>query len=213
MKVYILTGSSKGNNSVSGKIVETLEKSISTDNTNVIKLTKGEIRSSDFDINTYKDISESGILILVFPMYNDSIPSHILHWMVQAEKSLKNENLTVYAIINMGFHEATYGKLVFEILENWCIRAGFKWGYGIGFGAGPVLQSINLNESFLGKKIYNEICELGKIALQKKAKENSFISPLIPKRVYKFMGNRMLKKIATSIGEDENFLGRKIEYK
>lgn len=142
MKIALINGSPKSKQSSSEVALKDLQTCLSNDN-EIIKynfkkpvLTKEEIEG----------LLNCDVLVFSFPLYVDGVPSHLLNCLCQIEEVAKNINdksITVYAIANCGFYEGHQNKWAINIIKNWCIRAGFKWGQGIGIGCGGALSAMS----------------------------------------------------------------------
>ena len=122
-------------------------------------------------------------LILTFPLYVDSLPSHLVD-LLEAIKG-KVYGLAVYAVVNCGFFEPEKNLVVIEILKNFCREAGLKWGRALAFGGGGmVVSSSRLNFpplSGLGR----ELEDLAADALAGAEGPDRLASPNVPKWLYK----------------------------
>jgi hypothetical protein len=76
-------------------------------------------------------LTECNVLVFAFPLYVDGIPSHLLNCLRKLEKffgGLDKKDIMVYSLGNCGFYEGDQNKLAIEMMENWCAKAGLKWG-------------------------------------------------------------------------------------
>jgi multimeric flavodoxin WrbA len=82
-------------------------------------------------------------LVFVFPLYVDGIPSHMLRFLSEAREDIAAAapGATVYAVLNNGFYEGGQNAVAFEMMRSFTVRAGLKWGQGVGIGAGPLTQA------------------------------------------------------------------------
>ena len=76
------------------------------------------------------------------PLYVDGIPSHVMGFMEEMERSCREKGLhpRVYAIANNGFIEGKQNEPLMQLMENFCRRAGLTWGGGVGIGGGVMLN-------------------------------------------------------------------------
>ena len=74
------------------------------------------------------------------PLYVDGIPSHVMGFMEEMERSCREKDLhpRVYAISNNGFIEGKQNEPLMQLMENFCRRAGLTWGGGVGIGGGDM---------------------------------------------------------------------------
>ncbi|MDC7239497.1 MAG: NAD(P)H-dependent oxidoreductase, partial [Spirochaetales bacterium] len=54
-----------------------------------------------------KQMEEADIWVFAMPLYVDTLPSHVLRWLMEYQKSRTPESLSrrVYAVVNSGFPE------------------------------------------------------------------------------------------------------------
>ena len=83
---------------------------------------------------------------LFTPLYVDSLPSHAMEFLMQAENYCKSNScrFRLYALSNNGFIEGKQNRPALHILQAWCERAGVTWGGGIGIGGGVMLRVLGL---------------------------------------------------------------------
>ena len=78
--------------------------------------------------------------VLAFPLYFDSIPSHVLAWMRAAEAGASaGSGCHVYAVINCGFYEGSQCQWAAQSVQHWSAHCGLDWGQALGIGGGPML--------------------------------------------------------------------------
>jgi multimeric flavodoxin WrbA len=185
MKISIINGSQKTGESNTGIILSELNKLIKHEVVN------NKLGTKQFSQETYNQIAMSDVIILAFPLYTDSLPSNVYKMLIELEGYLKKQNQKpmVYTIINNGFYEGKQTHIAFEIIQNWCKRAGVKFGGGIGQGAGEMLGStknmpINSGPfNNLGRALTSLV---EKINL-KEAFEVKYFSPYFPRFLWRFM--------------------------
>lgn len=132
MKIALINGSPKRKDSASGLILKELQGLIPSENEIInLHFTKKQPVSSDLEL-----LQDCSIMVFAFPLYVDSLPSHLLSCLVRLEEYLKHaafsKDCTVYAIANCGFYEGSQNALALDIMENWCSKAGVIWGGGLG---------------------------------------------------------------------------------
>ena len=132
------------------------------------------------------------VLILAFPLYIDALPSHLFRMIIDLEAYLKsepNKDLYVYALVNNGFYEGHQSHIAFDILQNWCVRCGIHFGYGIGQGAGEMLDSLEKVPLGHGplKNLGVHINHLAENIQAKRTEPAVLFSPNFPRFAWKFM--------------------------
>lgn len=98
MNISIINGSPKPGESTSGLLIKYLLQEMGECSTQVFGCTLQTIELAK--------IEGSDVLVLVFPLYVDSIPSQLLRLLITLEESKSlNHDMMVYCIINNGFFE------------------------------------------------------------------------------------------------------------
>jgi len=187
MKISIINGSpkvGKSNSEILGKYILSLLK----DN-EIKKYYSISVRLNDKIKN---EIHSSDILIFLFPLYVDGIPSNLLKLLVEFEKEkvIKSET-KIYCIVNNGFYEGKQNRLAILQMKNWCEKVKARWGQGIGVGAGELLP--HLKKYPLGQ---GPLKNLGKVLdkfsaniLTLKSDEDIYINPNWLRSLYFFQGS------------------------
>ncbi len=186
MKISIINGSPKAiksNSEILGNYLSSLLKE------NEIK----EYYSISFRLNdeNKNEIYNSNVLIFLFPLYVDGIPSNLLKLFVEFEKEkVVNPATRVYCIVNNGFYEGKQNRLAILQMKNWCEKVKANWGQGIGVGAGellPYLKKYKLGQGPL-KNLGNVLDEFSSNILTLKSDEDIYINPNWLKSLYFFQG-------------------------
>lgn len=148
MNILMISGSPKKNSSASKSILLGLEQYLKdTASDSVITYTHS------LDADLAEKASACDALVLAFPLYVDSIPSHLLTVMERMERTrCIRESTPVYVIVNCGFYEGEQCDLALEMAKHWCQRCGAKWGGGLGFGGGGGLEMMDLAPMGYGPK-------------------------------------------------------------
>lgn len=145
------------------------------------------------------NILKADTLLIAFPLYVDSLPMPLIKTLEAIEKESKNLSLPkVYGISQCGFYEASQNKTALKIVENFCERLSLRWQFGIGIGAGVLLNHTKDIKHGPTKPIYDGICFLCKDINKNldEKRENVYISPSLPRFLYKLGGNMMWRKQA-----------------
>jgi hypothetical protein len=122
----------------------------------------------------------------------------------------------VYAICNCGFYEAEQTRFALDILENFSIRTGLAWGYGIGVGCGASMQALgsNMEKGGAAKNVYKALYELCETICQGNGKkQNIFVTPKIPRFIYKQSGHQGWYKAAKKYGKQNDLVAKPYEKK
>ena len=191
MKVALINGSQKIGESNSGIILDNINKNIKE---------RHEVAVYNSGINlftdeVFKNIISGDVIILAFPLFVYSIPSHTLKMLAELENVIKREQvnqLIMYTIVNCGFYEGKQNNVAIKIIENWCEHSGVKFGGGIGQGAGEMLRATK--HIPLNKGPFNNLEQaLQKMVKKMELKETfgiMYLSPSIPQFLFRFFANR-----------------------
>ena len=184
MKISIINGSPKAiksNSEILGNYLSSLFKE------NEIK----KYYSISFRLNdeNKNEIYNSDVLIFLFPLHVDGIPSNLLKLLVEFEKEKVIKSGTkIYCIANNGFYEGKQNRLAILQMKNWCEKVKADWGQGIGAGAGELLPY--LKKSPLGqgplKNLGKVLDEFSANIITLKSDEDIYINPNWLKSLYFF---------------------------
>jgi len=142
MKVLFLNASPKRRFSASQYFLDLVRIQMAGCETKGIKLSGPSVYNETFGV--FKTIDA---LVIALPVYVDGVPSHVLKFLVEAEKFCKENNcrFRLYVISNCGFFEGGQCKNVLAIMRSFCNAAGLQWGAGIGIGGGEMLSFLRLS--------------------------------------------------------------------
>ena len=186
MKISIINGSPKAiksNSEILGNYLSSLLKE------NKIK----KYYSISFRLNdeNKNEIYNSDVLIFLFPLYVDGIPSNLLKLFVEFEKEkVVNPATRVYCIVNNGFYEGKQNRLAILQIKNWCEKVNARWGQGIGVGAGellPYLKKYKLGRGPL-KNLGKVLNKFSANILTLKSDKDIYVNPNWLKSLYFFQG-------------------------
>ena len=187
MKITIINGSPKtvkSNSEILGNYLFPLLKE------NNIK----KYYSIYFQLNdkTKNEIYNSDVLIFIFPLYVDGIPSNLLKLLVKFEKeNVVRPKTKIYCIVNNGFYEGKQNFLALLHMKNWCKKVKAKWGQGIGIGSGellPYLKKFKLGQGPL-KNLEKILNRFSRNILTLNSDKNIYITPNWPKSLYFIQGS------------------------
>ena len=187
MKITIINGSPKtvkSNSEILGNYLFPLLKE------NNIK----KYYSIYFQLNdkTKNEIYNSDVLIFIFPLYVDGIPSNLLKLLVKFEKeSVVRPETKIYCIVNNGFYEGKQNFLALLHMKNWCKKVNAKWGQGIGIGSGELLSYLKKFKLGQGplKNLEKILNILSRNILTLNSDKNIYINPNWPKSLYFIQGS------------------------
>ena len=187
MKISVINGSPKAiksNSEIFGNYLSSLLKE------NEIK----KYYSISFRLNdeNKNEIYNSDVLIFLFPLYVDGIPSNLLKLLVEFEKEkVVNPATRVYCVVNNGFYEGKQNRLAILQIKNWCEKVKARWGQGIGVGAGellPYLKKCKLEQGPL-KNLGKALEKFSINILTLKNDKDIYINPNWLRSLYFFQGS------------------------
>lgn len=139
MKILLINGSPKTKQSASAALLDDCKACFSRE-------TEWRERHASRPVFSPEDaaaLSWADSVVFAFPLYADGIPSHLLSWLRQAERSGSIRPQTrIYGMVNSGFFEGEQNALALAMLKSWSRRAGAVWGQGLGIGGGGALTAI-----------------------------------------------------------------------
>lgn len=187
MKICIINGSPKVGKSTSELLIEYFMPFIEGNEIITYKMGK-----TDFTETQFAQIESSEVLIFVFPLYVDGIPSLLLRFLVALEKrGFRNKNINVYCMINNGFYEGRQNQVAADIMKNWCEAVGLIYGQALGVGAGemlPFLRDIPLGHG-PNRNLGIALQKLGQNVVSLKRGEDLFLSPNWPRFLWKMQAS------------------------
>lgn len=204
LKIALVNGSPKAANSHSERIVEE------------IKYELDDLNIEEFQMNTniaenLDKIVRCNVLVLVFPLYADGIPSHFLDCMMQMEQYFWQEqaSLTVYAVVQGGLYEGSQTRTALEMIENWCARCNLKWGQSVGVGGSSMLASLDQRHNYFMQDIEEGVGELCDNIKELQNGPTLYAEPNIPRAAYKMTAERQWKKELKANGLSKDAVYRK----
>lgn len=183
-RVVIINGSPKAKDSASGALIEKLQGFLD-DKPDVYRAAH---LAREHGPETMADMVSADALLIVFPLYVDSLPApliEVLERLERAAKSMPAPLPIVYGICNCGFFEAEHTDIALQILRNFARRTGLNWGYGIGIGAGG-LSAAMCREKGPAAALFSVLNRLGDSLNHLRAEEHEdvFVTPGIPRVLY-----------------------------
>ncbi|MDK2586820.1 hypothetical protein QOZ83_13225 [Romboutsia sedimentorum] len=191
MKITLINGSPKLGESTSGLILEYLKPLIEKSTICEYNINKNLPTNEQFN-----EICSSDRLVFAFPLYIDSIPSHLLRLLIELEQRLQNnkKEIIVYCLIVNGFYEGHQNNIAVETMKNWCKRADIVFGRAIGNGAGemlPLVKDIPIGHG-PNKNLGYALKEISQNILNGESGEALYISPNWPRFLWKIQGSTLV---------------------
>lgn len=190
MKIMMIDGSPKVSKSNSEYFLNILSDFIESKYIVKYKLSK----KVDYE-DIIKEINTIDTLVFAFPLYVDSLPSHVLEFLIMLEENFKDnlKGVNVYVIANCGFYEGKQNKIALNIMKCWCKKMNIKWAQGIGIGAGEMmggLRNVPMGKgpnTNLGLALDN----LAKNINENKSGDDIFTTPsMFPRFAFRLAANR-----------------------
>ena len=156
-KVLLLVGSPKGENSVSNNIASYILEKF---NENGVKAEKifivKEVRNDEALNELVLQAIDAEILILVSPLYVDSIPAINIKVLEEFYK-VKNDSFSkkqrFMTIFNCGFPEPHHNDLAMDMCKKFASDTGLEWIGGVTIGMGPSLEGKSLESFRMAKNL------------------------------------------------------------
>ena len=148
MKVAFIVGSPKAKNSTSEKLLQALSD----------RLPKADIEwvftndlSEDDLIDETSKIPKNDVIVIAFPVYIDSIPSHLLKFLRKLQKACRKSESSarVYCIANCGFYEPANADVAIDMVKLWISYSKLVLGRAIALGAGGIVHGQTIGEGAL----------------------------------------------------------------
>lgn len=184
MRIALISGSPKVNNSASDALLEDL-KGYLGERAEVVNL---GFHSPTISKEVSEELAKTDTWVFAYPLYVDGIPGHLLSCLIQLEEArIQNPKIHIYGIVNCGFYEGIQAELALKLLQNWSAKAGFIWSGGVGVGGGGGLAMMPKLEPGQGPKapIDKALAELSDSILKKEVWDNNYVSVAFPRFLYK----------------------------
>jgi len=186
MKVCMINGSPKIKDSCCGYLIDEITKLLNSKTEVILHNANDKIFTNELFIS----INSCDVIVFVFPLYVDAIPSHLILFLEAFQKYLNEHTarkIPVYAISNCGFFEGEQNKYALSIIENFCERTALLWKFGLGIGSGPFIEASKSIpwETFIKKPIYQALIVLkNSIETGQILNQNIYVTAKIPRRIY-----------------------------
>ena len=211
MKIALINGSPKGWDSASRHLLEILHENLLDAHAFEYTWNRPDSGKKDFE-----EVIKCDAIVFAFPLYIDTIPSHLLNNLVSFEEYIKNTSLSqiirVYVIVNNGFFDAKQNHVAIDNIGHWCRRSGVIMAQGVGIGGGGMILGIEKVPSDKGpkKNIGNAMMVLAGNILEERGGEKMLILPNLPAFAYKIVAEMTWRKMAKGNGLTTKDLYRKI---
>lgn len=125
----LIHGSPKAAGGNSDKILQLLEKRLTGPCVRVDTVRTGP--------ETWEALADCEAAVVIFPLYVDSLPSHLLRFFMEWEMDRREQQrraLSLYAVAQCGFYEGEQNRIALEQVSCFCRKAGISWQGGVGLG-------------------------------------------------------------------------------
>jgi len=143
MNITAINGSPKRGESNSAEVISIIRSMIGSGHEwNVI--TPGELLRKGAAIPV-ESLTDADILLFVFPLYVDGIPSTLLRcteaWAGALAKTPKGSK-RIFAVVNCGFIEGVQNHVALDMMSHFSRAAGQIWCGGAGIGSGEMIAAL-----------------------------------------------------------------------
>lgn len=185
MRITLVNASPKQKNSTSAVLLGILKKYLGCEAAEFIWNKK---RATERQI---QEMMQSDVVVIAFPLYIDSVPSHLLRCMVQAEEYAKEhpteKKPMLYVVLNNGFFQGKQNVPAIEVMRHWANHCGLLFGQAAGIGGGGMISFIQSIPDGHGPK--KNICmvlqKMSKNILEGKSGKDLITEPNYPAWAYK----------------------------
>lgn len=208
MKIALINGSPKVNNSASGILLADLKNYLGEE----VKVMEKGFHTPSLSREMIEELAKADVWVFAYPLYVDGIPGHLLSCLIALEKAgLQKPALQVYGIVNCGFYEGIQAQPALKLLQNWCIKTGVQWGGGIGIGGGGGLAMMPKTPPGKGPKapIEKALEELSQSILMKQVRDNQYVSIAFPRFLYKLGAQMGWRQMIKANGGKARDLGKR----
>jgi multimeric flavodoxin WrbA len=156
-KVLLLMGSPKGEKSVSNNIASYILNKFNENGVIAEKIIIVEhIKTDEALHELVLKVINSDILILISPLYVDSIPSitiKVMEEFYKLKNSSFNKKQSFMAIFNCGFPEPHHNDLALDMCKKFASDTELEWMGGVTIGMGPSLEGQSLDRFRMAKNL------------------------------------------------------------
>lgn len=210
MTVALINASPKVKGSSSGILLNDLKECLG----NKVDVEEICLRTSKITAEIIEKLKKADTWVVAFPLYVDSLPSHLLACLKQLERvTWKHKNLNVYGIANCGFYEGNQAEPALNVLKNWCVKAdcAYKGSLGIG-GGGAIAVSGNMSgKAGLRANIYKAMKKFADRIVKKEGEVNKYATVAFPRFIYKIAAQNSWRKMIKANGGKKKDLSRRLD--
>lgn len=203
MKIALINGSPKGNKSTTNVLLNMIRKGL--DGAEIIEAT---VVKDAMQAEKMAEIAGCDALLLAFPLYIDSIPSHDIGWMKEFDAYLKanagGSVKRVFAVSNCGFAESFHNLTALEVVKNWSARIGANFAGAAAVGKGGMILSVSASAGEKGpmKPLSIDMQKFATKIMDENYADGEIMqtSPGFPNFLYKSVSHKLWKSMAKENG-------------
>lgn len=142
-KIVVLNGSPKGRGGSSGSIGDYILSKIPQEGISKETFHVGKsIRKEEKWDNLTQSVKNADTIILTFPLYWDSLPSHLIKGLekLYSQKDELGKAQNFYTIVNNGFPEPWHNEIAIEICKCFAKKMNYKWQGALNIGGGAAVD-------------------------------------------------------------------------
>ncbi|MBV1758288.1 MAG: NAD(P)H-dependent oxidoreductase [Dethiosulfatibacter sp.] len=151
-----------------------------------------------------KAANQSDVIVLAFPTYVDSLPSHVIRALMLMESRLDKTKIREFMVlINCGFPETFHNDNALKICHFYAKQNGLDWRGGIAVGAGGAIVGKKLTDlgGMAGNLMKNLAVLADRLVEHETSEDDSILRvQTVPTRMYNMAGNMGWKKQAQKLG-------------
>ncbi len=152
-------------------------------------------------------LNQSQLLIVSFPIYVDTLPAHVIEWLLILDSKLTDKNQKdIVFITNCGFPETIHTENALDICRHFAFKSGLRFRGNIAIGCGGAIVGRELQSiGKVGLPIINGISQFAYDLVHLDSSE--IVSPVsiqpIPTIIYSASGNLGWNKQAKKYGQEQ----------
>jgi len=210
MTVALINASPKVKGSSSGILLNDLKVCLGTR----VDIEEISLRTGKLTADIIDKLKKADTWVVAFPLYVDSLPSHLLSCLKQLEKmTWKSRDLCIYGIANCGFYEGNQAEPALNVLRNWCAKAGcaYKGSLGIGGGGAIAVSGDTSGNAGMRIQIFRAMKKFAERIVKKEAEVNKYATVAFPRFIYKIAAQHSWRTMIKSNGGKKKDLSKRLD--
>ncbi|MGL4343583.1 MAG: hypothetical protein ACRCTE_00145 [Cellulosilyticaceae bacterium] len=193
-KIVFLNGSPRTQNSTSDYLLSIIEKNLCGQYM-LESYHIASLRTDKKQTEALNALTNSDTILLAFPLYVDSLPSHLIAflqlWETRLHTIQTKPSPHLFVLSHNGFIEGSQNQHAIDILRHFCSRTPMTWGLGIGLGGSEFMKnSQTMPPQSKVKRQSFKVLDLLATQLTHPSLIDAphiFVSPQMNKRVFQWM--------------------------